>query len=672
MLGYPFLRRCVCFLVVILSSNSMDSVVNVRFSKVSIFADRTSPALSAIQDALTLKDLEFELNQKKDLLNTNKNKEVDKVSLKGMKISLKESRGNISPVKKFALRGEAIDVKHFSDKFINLENKKPRTNLITISTPDSKPLKLAAAQEPGFLKEKVLSNGKVLRIEKDEKESGMAASQATSSQGGVFVVRSPIKLSGSLSLKGGSFTRSDSFVYHIGRKFKDKTYESMSLRGDQRNYEIELLDRKGFLTVELRDPAGEILAYGEENLPKNGQNLLNLVLEPSAGLFSGQSLETKNLQVEESFQVEQVVPGSKTFVAGVEGSLISDQKGFFGETTMFSKNSEFLSSTVKKNYWPTLSLTEAGKAHYPRLVKRSVIDRLEADLDPFGEAVKIESLLLGKVTHRGLNRSGVQVEIFGQTYQKPIYFSVQGRPDPSLNKTSTHGGFVFTNLPDGGYLVQVLKNNTLLSQKWFVVRSGHISRGQIDLRARSEKLIFLESFPAYVKDNRSLKVRELGMEEPMGVNSLSAELTGFELDSKTTPSVTVLEISEGRRRGLRQFTILPSKASDISLKRVSTTWLDSYLNRQRSNRNLNLGLIVGFVDDNNFELVKESIESLTEKSEIFYFDKVGNPTPKGVKGGGFVITNTRLGFQPLIIKLENEQRFLNKVVFTSSNSISVF
>ena len=690
MFDYPLSRKLLCILVIVLTPKSIDKVVNMQLNKVSILADRTSPALSAIQDALTLKDLEFELNQKNGF--TPSDDEVEKVNLKGMKISLKEVQGNI-PVQQLALRGEAIDVRHFSNKFISINKKRYSGTVVTVSTPDKKSgvisnepvslkgLTLASADEL-ILKEKVLPGGIVVRVENNdqdkasrskvnEKQLASAESVVSSVPTQALVAQTPVKLGGSLRLNGGSFTRSSSFVYHIERKHQGKTYEALSLRGDQRNYEIELIDKKGFLAVELRSPAGEILAYGEENLPQDGSRLLNLTLEPSAGLFSGQSIEEAEVFASENSPIEVSMANTKTFVSGVDGSLRSDEEGFFGETNMFTKNSDFLSSTSKKDYWPTLSLTEAGKAHYPRLVKRSVIERLEGDLDPFGEAVRIESLLLGKVTNKGINRSGVRVEIHGQAYQRPIYFSSEGKPDPSLERTTTHGGFVFANLPDGGYLVQVVHNQELLSQKWFVVRSGHISRGQIDLRVKPEKLIFLESFPAHAKEDREINVREFGLENTIEVNALTAELSGFELEAKTTPSVSVLEVSEASQRGLRQLTIMSSKASDITLKRVNKSWLDTYLNRQRSNRNPELGLIIGFIETSNFTLVTDATDALTEKTDVLYFDKNGNPVSSGVQGGGFILTNTKLGFQPLVIKIENEERFLNKVVYTSSRSISV-
>jgi len=677
MSDYPLVRILLCVLVVLLTPKSIDKVVNMRLKKVLISADRTSPALAAIQDALTLKDLEFELKQKEK--NTSELIKPEKVKLKGMKISLDESMKNIKSelkIQALALRGEQIDVRHFSNKFINTKNSFTRAPRILIATNNkaSKERLLSAAENlNNKVKEKTLSSGVVVRVDEPVKilstEEREIVSPNTPSTNIYLASKnlSPSKLSGSIMLSGGSFTRSGRFTYYIERKFEGKTFEALSLRGDKNEYEMDLIDQKGFVTAELRGPSGEILAYGEADI-KKGHSTLDLTLEPSAGLFAGQTVESEELSDNTPSETEILVADSKTFVAGVEGTLSSDAEGYFGKANLFSKSSEFLSSTFKKNYWPTLSLTEAGKSHYPRLIKRSVVDRLEADLDPFGEAVKIESLLLGKVTHKGLSKEGLKVEIFGQTYQRPIYFSKNGKPETSLEHTSVHGGFVFTNLPDGGYLVQVTDKNIVLSQKWFVVRTGHISRGQIDLRQKTEKFVLLESFPTASSD-KDLSLRELGLDEEININSLIAELRGAPLSSKTDTTVSVLEIFEGSSR---QLSLIASKSTSHNLKRVDFNWLESFLNRQRSNRNNKLGLVVGFIQDENFEILKDATDFLTPSSEIYYFDKNGAPSSQGLEDGGFVVTNTRLGFQPLVVKLEESNRFLNKVVYTSAKSVSVF
>jgi hypothetical protein len=223
----------------------------------------------------------------------------------------------------------------------------------------------------------------------------------------------------------------------------------------------------------------------------------------------------------------------------------------------------------------------------------------------------------------------------------------------------------------------VVQKDKVIAQKWFVVKSGHISRGQVELKERDSRLVFLESYPAskLFQNRGDVFVRELGLdkEDTYNIDSIEAEIKGLELKSRTQPSLTVLEVLKANsgESKLRNLLVLPSKSSRVSLKHVSSSWLNSFLNRQRSNRSPSLGLIVGFVEDKNFEVLKDSTEALSSSSEIFYFNRQGLPTSKGEKGGGFVMTNAKLGFQPLVLRLEDD-KFLNKVVFTSSNSVSVF
>jgi len=663
----------------------------MRLKGVSILADRTSPALSAVQDVLSLKDLEFEHKQRHQINTSAPVEKVEKIKLKGIKISSDKLMD--VDFESVALRGESIDVEHFSNKFLKSKTYKtlPRVLAADIKKYSEKKKSvndvalsadLSGSSKNTDIDSKVLSSGilvsRVVEDKKDEALNKVDATVLSKDEPAITLAKRQVQsVSGTLSLDGGSFSNAESFSYYVERKHMGKTFETMIVQGDTENFKMDLLSDKGFLSAELRSSEGEILAYGEVDLNSGDTQNVDLVLEPSAGLFAGQAFAQNSLTINKSAVKEDPLVDSKTIVAGVDGTLVSDAGGFFGDSNLFSSKSDFLSSTFKKGFWPTLSLSESGKAYYPRLIKRDVIDRLEVDLDPFGEEVSIESLLLGKVTFKGLNRSGLKVEIFNQGYQEPVYFNKSGRPDTSLKQTSTHGGFVFANLPDGGYLVQVVGKDKVIAQKWFVVKSGHISRGQVELQERDTRLVFLESYPASktVQNRNDIYVRELGLdkEDTISVDSLEAEIKGLELKSRTQPSLTVLEVllANSGESKLRNLVVLPSKSSRIALKHVSSSWINSFLNRQRSNRTTSLGLIVGFIEDKDFEVLKDATEAVSSSSEIFYFNRQGLPTSKGEKGGGFVITNTKLGFQPLVIRLE-EDKFLNKVVFTSSNSVSVF
>ncbi len=687
MFDYPVSKAVFCLLL-FSTPQSIESVTSMRLRGVSILADRTSPALSAVQDVLSLKDLEFEHNQRRQINTTSPIKKIEKIKLKGIKISSNKLMD--VDFESVALSGESIDVEHFSNKFLKSKNYKTLPRMLASDIKRYSSAKDEASTSSSSIEitdndSKVLSSGVLVsRLVKDSNDSEIEALveekafKVSKDISALTVASKRIQsVRGTLSLEGGSFSKAESFSYYVERKHMGKTFETTTIQGDAKNFKMDLSGDKGFISAELRSSQGEILAYGEVDLSSGDTQNLDLILEPSAGLFAGQAFSQNSLANNKTAVKENPLAESKTIVAGVDGTLVSDAEGFFGDSNLFSSKSDFLSSTFKKGFWPTLSLSESGKAYYPRLIKRDVIDRLEVDLDPFGEEVSIESLLLGKVTFKGLNRSGLKVEIFNQGYQEPVYFNRSGRPDTSLKQTSTHGGFVFANLPDGGYLVQVVQSEKVVAQKWFVVKSGHISRGQIELKERDARLVFLESYPVLktARNRNEIYVRELGLdkEDTINIDSLEAEIKGLELKSRTQPSLTVLEVllANSNESKLRNLVVLPSKSSRIALKHVSSSWLNSFLNRQRSNRTSSLGLIVGFIEDKDFEVLKDVTEAVSASSEIFYFNRQGQPTSKGEKGGGFVITNTKLGFQPLVIRLE-EDKFLNKVVFTSSNSVSVF
>lgn len=687
-------------------SGSLTTVTRLHLNKKKIKADRTSPAFSAIEDATILKEMQFDFKFKKQTA-----PKVEKLNLTGTKISAHQNiqRKNLklASSEKLDLLGEKIEVEHFTNKFVNSRPqqvlakkfKQPKNGLGFEShwTPKSQGSKnllsssgqtssSPEAQNLGVLK-KVLPSGIVLsmpnletaqekrpepnsKIETSTLKTGAMTTLASSTPNlGVNSIN-PVKINGEITLDGGTYLREKEFTYHIERHAGGNVFETDSIKGHKKNFQLEVLSPQGYISVELRAPEGEVLAYGETDLKELKNDAIAVSLQPTEGLFAGRVLDDQKSKGDS----ENGVALAKTYISGVAGSLPVDEDGYFGESSLFNLKSHFVSSTAKKDYWPTVTLSESGKALYPRLVKKSFIKQLSSSIDPYDEEIKIDSLLLGTVTHMGMRQSDMIVEIYGQEYQKPIYLSMSGRPDPALKKTTNNGGFLFSNLPDGGYLIQVKKDKAVMSQKWFIVKSGHISRGQIDLRAQPTKLALFKTFPENYDKERLLSVQEIGSDVFEEVSSVVAESSGVEIESKTKPALTAIKVrlKEDSDNDFDQLHMIPSRSEDQNLRLIDEQWLKTFLNHNRSNRNQSLGLVVGFIQDDNFKLITETSEALTQQSEIYYFDKNGDKTESGIAGGGFVVTNTKLGFQNLIVKLNSEDKFLNKIILTSSGSLSVF
>jgi len=70
--------------------------------------------------------------------------------------------------------------------------------------------------------------------------------------------------------------------------------------------------------------------------------------------------------------------------------------------------------------------------------------------------------------------------------------------------------------------------------------------------------------------------------------------------------------------------------------------------------------------------VAESSDVLSNRSEVHYFDSKGAPADEGVAGGGFVITNAKLGLKTVTLKMKKKDKYRTKLVYGSKNSIAIF
>jgi hypothetical protein len=684
MRGYPFVIFCTAAALLI-SPTGLTESQRVYLGAGKIKANRMSPAFSAIEDAFLLKDMikESEAPQPKSF---------KKVRLKGLKVTSDSS----SKVRNVALLGERIEVGHFTNKFITklstptnaIERQadfsskalssagvSPKITVRNLSQPilkdefalePSGPEEIALSQADGI--ERIeLPSGVVLTrpIDLADENAGVnLPAQTVVSAATINYSPSAEVLTGKIEIDGGdvSFDRGD-YVYYIERKLDGRVYEAGTLSAVDENFKIEVANRLGVLSVELRSLKGDVLAYGEKLLaPIDSGQDSSVTLFPSEDLFSGRILEA-DLSKD---GVEIAASKASQKVSGVDGNLVTDNEGYFNES-LFEKGSSFVVETKAKDRWSQVSIGISGKPHYSRLLKKKVFNVLSQTADPFGEEIEIQTVLMGEVTQLGLAQREVEVRIFDQEHQRPLYFTQESKIDHKLFKTSTGGKFAFINLPSGGYLIQAFRGETLLAQKWFIVKEGRVSKGQIELNSKTSVIASSEVFPPRAEAGQSITFEELGAKISFKLDQASES----KVDLKSNPEVTVFE-SEPTEFFGRHTYVTASKLLKKRFKVVHKLWLEGFLNARRSNANRALGMVVGFIADEDFEVVKSTTTSLSSSSAVYYFDKNGDFTEEGMAGGGFVITDVKPGIQTTVVSMRRKEAFLNKVSIIKPYSVSIF
>jgi len=691
MRGYPFAIFCTAAALLI-SPSALTKDKRIYLGVGTIKADRTSPAYSALEDAFLLKDL---TTGSQELKTETSDAKLKKWKLKGLKVS------STGKHRKVAMLGEKIEVSHFTNRFIT-KTHPAKTGALAFARISKTDIDSLSSSQVKRVKEERFSSANALshiqtnegsdesrssqkqEIERVELPSGVVLTKpvykptqkvknsGVGRQTGVVITPRPSiaykpvseTLFGKIEIDGGdvAFDRGD-YVYYIERTLDGRVYESGTVSAEDEKFSIEVADRLGVLGVELRSLDGEVLAYGETMLaPLDSGKDSSVTLFPSEDLFSGRVLKEEL----SSGGVEVASGDAVHNVSGVEGLLEADKKGYFNES-LFEKGSSFVVETKAKERWSQVSLSVSGKPLYSRLFKKSIFSLLSKTADPFGEEIEVQTVLMGEVTQLGLAQREVEVRIFDQEHQKPLYFGAEARVDHKLVKTSTDGKFAFINLPNGGYLVQAFRGETLLAQKWFIVKEGSVSKGQIEINSKTSVVASTEVFPPRTRLSKEVTFEEVGA----GVSFDLNQTNEAKVDLKSNPEIAVFE-SLPSESFSRHSYVTSSKLLKKRFKVVYKPWLESFLNARRSNANRALGVVVGFIRDDRFEVVKSTTTSLSSTSVVYYFDKNGDSVDEGLPGGGFVITDVKPGVQTTVVKLKSKEVFANKILLSRPYSISIF
>ncbi len=656
MRGYPLLSVSI-FALLAVSSRSIQSSQRLYLEGEKITADRKSPAFSAIEDAFILNEL----------VDKTKPEKKERLNLKGLKVSL-----NKKPLKleKINLRGERIGVAHFTRKFIDKKNIQVAAAPKVFTSEQNVKID-RIVQRPV---EMLLPEGVTLSVPKAVPGSSHVNIVAAAPEASNFLKESTVSASsqsyevnaiaGRIELEGGGTLFGDNLSYYINRRVDGKVYESGSVDAEKGTFKMEVGSLHGILEVELRSEKGEVLAYGEHVLNKNADDFkkLNLQIYPSENLLAGRVLSSS-----ESIEGREVpVAAAQKNIEGVQGSLAVGDEGYFNED-LFDKGSSFIVETKAQDYWSDLNFGVAGRPLYPRLIKKNVLKNFAKTIDPFGEEIEIRSAIVGSVTQQGLAQRGVEVRLFSSEYQKPVYFGPKGSADPKLTKTTTNGGFIFVNIPDGGYLVQAVGRGKILAQKWYVVKEGHISQGQLNIKQNPKMIASAESFPKGRGELRFI-LHELGVdEESFELSSDNESL----IDTITNPEILAMRVERSEDHADHIY-LTSSKTRKRRFKVVKKVWLDTFLNHRKSNANRAKGFVIGFIGQDDFRIIKETTTARSSSSQIFYFDKYGEYTEKGRAGGGFIITDVPFGLKSVVASVRGKETFLNRVIVSRPYSISIF
>ncbi len=477
----------------------------------------------------------------------------------------------------------------------------------------------------------------------------------------------PLWLNGQLEMTGGLAFVGRETQMVVKRVVDGQVLERGRIWVSEGRFEIHVKSATGQLVAEVITE-GRVLGRGEMNLvhlkdiPTRDNRIydIRIALRPTA---EGATLRT----VSGYSHGQQVIPVKEARVeiqSYTEPQKVNDE-GFVGEPTLNSKSTYVARATAPK-HWSSLVIGQAEHPQDIRLFSNSMVEALlslqTSDLSSRREAGQA-GIVWGQIRRDGKAAVGVSVQMAGN-YQ-PVYFNEAYIPDPKLTSTTANGFFAFVNVKRGVQALRVQVAGKVFPAQVFPTEDKHVSYVQLDLEdliVNQFKVIDVLNMNAPVESR--IKLVGTGESVPLRHSGMVEYSNGANPFMVEAESTVEYEISRMTLVGKPQAVVVPM---------VKREWLTQIFNAQNILALPGRGIIVGFVDDEDFE-VELTGYTPQEKMQLVYFDREGRVLPgrkAGIAGGGFVIFNAPLGLQTVYIHPKQSRETFSQIVVAEPEYVHV-
>lgn len=512
-----------------------------------------------------------------------------------------------------------------------------------------------------------------------------------------IAMKSPLyELSGSLELTGGIAYTGTNTHFSISREVHGRIMDE----GDIINikdglYKILASDLKGHIVAKLYNMDGDVLGFGEFDLyqlPNQAKKLnqidrldIKVKLHNSssavATLISGRSFDTHEIPVDRhpvstdssphtpskdtSSRVialhssREEVDQSRVTIDSVQRELSRKGVGEFSDDG-FLPYSSFMMRAEKKNHWGSLVLGVSGRENAMRIYPDSMVKAL---LSSQGVAVDNSApIIWGRVTRKGQPVRGAQVELAGDFIVKPIYFNAY-MPDTKLESTETDGLFAFVGISSGIQAVRATIGGEYISTHVVPAEGGHVSYLEIEIDKYRSAGISI--YDGQTREALRADIQVYGTEKVMNIDGYKEEAIFF----PGGPGVMTLEVDGGEDYLPSRYSVHRQQQSiDLPIARID--WLNQM--RKYINEVPNSGIIIGYVEGSDYDVVMDQRVEYNSQNNRIYFDKEGHITKNfGKDGGGFILFNVPLGLRTIAVVPMESDKIFTQVSVVGDDAINI-
>jgi hypothetical protein len=528
-----------------------------------------------------------------------------------------------------------------------------RANIEDFETSEEEGSEFRRAAEKAILQQKTIDpRNSSVQVYHPE---GKAIDRAKVELAEIIKPQAPSVFEGHLRLADGAAIGPDDIIEI--RKFEDgipKEVGSVNLL--EGSYRIELNGQQGSIIAKIINKRGRVIAEGVrrqltigDNSKDNAKN--EIVIRPT---------EKRALS---QFAAADSFDGiGKPAVLDIEYANLNDKTKTdkFGQSHLeaLAKGSLVLVRAEGNGFAKMNSLIVAGKDKIipaiPAEMKKSLTQILNENRNQ-SYIEQTNSLTWGKVTRDGVPISGAKVEVEGHENAQPIYLNSLWIPDPSLKMTTENGLFVISNLPEGYHSLLVTKGESYFVHSNIVSERNTVSVAEVEATAKKE-YIDIKVFDAFEGSPQTATVAFQGLPD-------AVDITGFlRADFQQINQVSIASILPSDDY-LPMLITYSDQTDFIHLPLLPKDWMNSLISQQRVDDVIGTGFIVGFIQDEDFEVYLSESEQY-KNERLIYFDSQGRVTDgeKGKAGGGFIIANIDPGSASVIVIGSKSERIFTQTI----------
>ncbi len=477
----------------------------------------------------------------------------------------------------------------------------------------------------------------------------------------------PLWLQGHVEMTGGlAFIGPESEIV-VKRVLNGETHEKGKIWVSEGRFEIYVKSALGQLVAELTTRDGRVLGRGELNLvqlqtiPTKDNRIadIRLALRPTAEganfrAISGYSHGEHKIPVRTAkVEIENFTKPQKV-----------NDEGFYNNSAL-SARSSFVARATAPKHWASLVVGHTDQSQDIRLFSNKLVDaliNLESPTMTDRKEAAQAAVVWGQVRRNGKVLAGVSVEMAGD--YKPVYFNELYLPDSSLKTTSNNGLFAFVNVRAGVQALRVRANNRIYPAQIFPTEKKHVSYVDIELEENNVthfKVVDLLG-SAQIPEAR---IRLVGTDDIVSIQNEGL------VQYANGANPFMVEAEAGYEYEVTRMT-LTGRPQNLIVPVIRRDWLANLFNQHNIMALPGRGIVVGFVDDQDYEVEMTGLAP-NEPLQIVFFDAQGAVVESrhGIAGGGFVIFNAPKGLQTVYIHPLNSKNSHAQIVVAEPEYVQV-